>query len=109
MSTTITPYHLNLMPPDNHDKKESKVTMSNLEKFLASYGNFINENATVNLDIDSVLRDIATNILEPDTDDPEINRLYERGKSLNREMGEDMVKRLRGLKEEKMYEMIGYV
>lgn len=58
--------------------------MSNLEKFLSSYGNFVNENATVNLDIDSVLRDISANILEPDTDDPDIKELYQRGKSLNR-------------------------
>ncbi len=57
------------MPPEDRDKKESK-TMSNLEKFLSSYGSYVNENTTVNLDVDSVLCDISANILEPETDDP---------------------------------------
>jgi hypothetical protein len=50
------------MSGEPKDKKENR-TMSNLEKFLTSYGNYVNENTTINMDVDSVLNDIATNIL----------------------------------------------
>lgn len=50
------------MLPESKEKKENR-TMSNLEKFLTSYGNYVTENATVNMDVDSVLHDITTNIL----------------------------------------------
>lgn len=58
--------------------------MSNLEKFLTSYGQFVSDNASVNLDIDKVLEDVSTNIINPNTTNSEINKLYERGVALKK-------------------------
>ncbi len=61
------------------------------------------------MDVDSVLHDIASNILEPNTDDQEINKLYKRGISLRKDIGSDIVPKLRNLKEDKLYEIINFV
>ena len=45
-------------------------TMSNLEKFLSAYGNYLSQNTSVNMDIDNVMNDVASNILNPNTDHP---------------------------------------
>ena len=42
--------------------------MSNLEKFLTFYGNYVSENNTINMDIDTVIRDVSNNIIEPNSD-----------------------------------------
>jgi len=83
--------------------------MNNLEKFLNLYGNEIADNSTVNLDIDSVIRDVSTNIIDPNTDNPDINRLYQRGIALKKEVGNDLVPRLKILKEDKLHEIISFI
>lgn len=83
--------------PEQRDKKENKV-VTNLEKFLSSYGNFIADNNSVNMDIDSVLRDISTNIIDPNTDNEKIHRMYKKGSTLHRDMGGDLIPKLKNLK-----------
>lgn len=61
------------------------------------------------MDVDSVLSDIASNIPEPNTDDEEINKLYKRGTSLRKDIGYDIVPKLKNLKEDKLYEIINFV
>lgn len=61
------------------------------------------------MDVDSVLQDIASNILEPNTEDEEINKLYKRGISLRKDIGSDIVPKLKNLKEDKLYEIINFV
>lgn len=61
------------------------------------------------MDVDSVLHDIASNILEPNTDDEEINRLYKRGIALRKDIGSDIVPKLKSLKDDKLYEIINFV
>ena len=61
------------------------------------------------MDVDSVLQDIASNILEPNTQDEEINKLYKRGLSLRKDIGSDIVPKLKSLKEDKLYDIINFV
>ncbi len=61
------------------------------------------------MDVDNVLNDVAANILNPNTDHPEINKLYQRGVSLRKETGSDIVPKLRSLKDEKLYEIIVFI
>ena len=79
------------MPGEEKEKKENK-TMSNLEKFLNFYGNYVAENNSINMDIDTVIHDVSTNIIEPNSDNPDINRLYQRGATLKREVGSELTR-----------------
>ena len=83
--------------------------MSNLEKFLASYGNYLTENTSLNMDVDSVLKDVAANISDPGTDHPELSRLYTKGAGLSRDIATDLVPKIRNLKDDKIYEVIVYI
>jgi len=83
--------------------------MSNLEKFLTFYGNYVSENNTINMDIDTVIRDVSNNIIEPNSDNPEINKLYQRGATLKKEIGSDLVPRLKILKEDKLHEIVIFI
>lgn len=83
--------------------------MTNLEKFLTFYGNYVAENNTINMDIDTVIRDVSNNIIEPNSDNPEINKLYQRGVALKKEIGSDLVPRLKNLKEDKLHEIIIFI
>lgn len=83
--------------------------ITNLEKYLDTYGNAANENAIANIDVDIVLRDIASNIIEPNTDDEEINNLYQRGIALNKDITVDILPKLRSLKEEKLHQIYQFI
>jgi hypothetical protein len=50
------------------------------------------------MDIDSVLRDISTNIIDPNTDNEKIHRMYKKGSTLHRDMGGDLIPKLKNLK-----------
>ena len=39
----------------------------------------MSESGNVNMDVESVLKDISSNILVPNTEDEEITKLYKRG------------------------------
>ena len=96
------------MPGEEKEKKENK-TMSNLEKFLNFYGNYVAENNSINMDIDTVIHDVSTNIIEPNSDNPDINRLYQRGATLKREVGSELVPRLKNLKEDKLHDIVIFI
>ena len=83
--------------------------MSNLEKFLSSYGSYLNENNSINMDLDSVLHDVASNILDPNTSNPDITKLYNRGIGLHKDMGSELTGKLRNLKDDKVYEIILFI
>lgn len=83
--------------------------MSNLEKFLTSYGNYLSESTSINMDLDSVVEDVSANILNPNSDHPEIRRLYQRGLNLRKENGSDLVPKLRNLKEDKVYDIVMFI
>ena len=61
------------------------------------------------MDLDSVINDVATNILEPFSESPEINNLYIKGSNLRKDMGNELVPRLKNLKDEKVYEVVVYI
>jgi len=61
------------------------------------------------MDLDSVLHDVATNILDPNTSHPEINKLYNRGIGLHKDIGIDLAAKLRNLKDDKVYDMIMFI
>jgi hypothetical protein len=61
------------------------------------------------MDIDSVMTDMASNILDPNTSNPDILKLYARGSALRKDTGSDLVPRLRNLKDEKVYEIIAFI
>lgn len=58
------------------------------------------------MDLDNVIKDVSANILEPNTSNPDINSLYERGVALKKESGSDLIPKLKSLKEDKLYEII---
>lgn len=72
--------------------------MSNLEKFLNNYGNYLTESASINMDLENVINDVSNNILDPKTDNPTINKLYQRGLNLNKDRGTDLIPKLKSLK-----------
>ena len=51
------------------------------------------------MDLDSVINDVAANILEPFSESSEINNLYAKGTNLRKDMGNDLVPRLKNLKD----------
>lgn len=61
------------------------------------------------MDIDTVIRDVATNIIDPNSHNPDINRLYQRGIALRRDTGCDLVPKLKNLKEEKLHDIIVFI
>ncbi len=61
------------------------------------------------MDIDNVLQDISTNIIEPNSEDPEILKMYKRGASLKREVAGELIPKLKNLKEDKVYEIILFI
>ena len=83
--------------------------MSNLEKFLSSYGSYLNENSTINMDLDSVLHDVASNIPNPSSTSPQVNKLYNKGIGLHKDIGSDLTNKLRNLKDDKVYDIILYI
>ena len=58
------------------------------------------------MDVESVLHDVSSNILEPNTEDEEIIRLHQRGVSLTKDVANDIIPKLKSLKEDKLYEII---
>jgi hypothetical protein len=72
--------------------------MSNLEKFLNNYGNYLTESTSINMDLENVINDVSNNILDPKTDNPTINKLYQRGLNLNKDRGTDLIPKLKSLK-----------
>jgi hypothetical protein len=61
------------------------------------------------MDVESVLRDISSNILVPNTEDEEITKLYKRGTELTKDMAADIMPKLRSLKEDKLHEIILFI
>ncbi len=61
------------------------------------------------MDVESVLHDVSTNILEPNTEDEEIVSLYRRGVSLRKDVANDIIPKLKSLKEDKLYEVILFI
>lgn len=55
------------------------------------------------MDVDGVLKDISSNILVPNTEDEEINKLYKRGTELSKDMAADIMPKLRSLKDDKLH------
>ncbi len=83
--------------------------MSNLEKFLSSYGNYLTESTSINMDLDSVVQDVSANILNPNSEKSEIKKLYNRGINLRKENGSDLVPKLKNLKEDKVYDIVMFI
>ena len=66
----------------------------------------MNENSSISMDLDSVMQDVAENIPNPNSNNPDLNRLYTRGINLNKDTGSDLAPKLRNLKDDKVYEII---
>lgn len=61
------------------------------------------------MNLESVIADVTSNILDPSTTNPELNKLYNRGISLRKEVGSDLVPKLKNLKDDKVYEIIVFI
>lgn len=61
------------------------------------------------MDVETVLRDISSNILPLDSEDEEINRLYAKGASLSKEIAGELVPRLKNLKDDKIIDIILFI
>lgn len=61
------------------------------------------------MNLESVITDVTSNILDPSTTNPELNKLYNRGISLRKEVGSDLVPKLKNLKDDKVYEIIVFI
>ena len=61
------------------------------------------------MDIDSVLHDVVSNIPDPNSSNPAINKLYSKGISLHKDMGSDLSVKLRNMKDDKVYEIILFI
>lgn len=55
------------------------------------------------MDVEAVIHDISTNILQPNTEDEEINKLHQRGVTLTKDIANDIIPKLKNLKEDKLY------
>ena len=61
------------------------------------------------MDLDSVLQDVANNIIHPSSEQPQLLKLYQKGKALRKDTGNDLVQRLKILKEDKIYDIVIFI
>ena len=75
---------------------------------MNNYGNFLGECSSHPIDLDTVLKDFSDSIPEPNTDNPQILELYNKGRLFSKEYANDLANRLKNLKEDKIQDIIMY-
>jgi hypothetical protein len=89
----------------DHNKEQT----NKLETFLNNYGNFVGECTNSGVELDTMLKDFSQAIPMPNTENPQILELYNKGRSLGKELNNDLVPKLKTLKEDKLQDLIIYI
>lgn len=89
----------------DHNKEQT----NKLEAFLNNYGNFVGECTNSGAELDIMLKDFSQAIPMPNTENPQILELYNKGRSLGKELNNDLVPKLKTLKEDKLQDLIIYI
>lgn len=88
---------------DNKENPEKNGEINRLEMFLNNYGNFLGDCSTNHPhDLDVVLKDFSESIPAPNTDNPQILELFNKGRSFSKESSAELAGKLKNLKEDKI-------